>query len=169
MKLPFNPSNRKTQAIVAAFVLGLLAVLAFCSQKAEAGEIRAEAGSAIVRGYTPTLGLSAYYTDAGPADTDVEAGVLLVGESTFKDQRQSNTATVYGMLWANAGPKFQLGLGVAYTQGDQTYTCKGTFALGVRYQPTRRVALTGRHFSSADTCKPNTGRDTLGVGFTVAF
>lgn len=169
MKLPFNPGNRKTQLAVALFLAALLLTLAFCSQKAEGSEIRVEAGSAIVRGYTPTLGLSAYYTDAGPAATDVEAGVLLIGESTFKGERQSNTATVYGMLWANAGPKFQLGLGLAYTQGDQRYTCEGTFTLGVRYQPTRRIALTGRHFSSADTCKPNTGRDVLGVGFTVAF
>jgi hypothetical protein len=164
VKLPFNPGNKKTQALVALFLIALIGFLSCFSQKAEGSDLRVEAGSAMLRGWTPTLGFSANYIDAGPGYTDLEAGILLVGESEHRGEPQSNTGTLYGMVWSSAGP-VDLGIGVAYTQGVQTYTCDTTFALGARYRPTRRLTVQWRHFSSADTCQPNTGRDLLTVSW----
>lgn len=165
MRLPFNPRNGKTQALVAAFLIALIGFLSCYSQQAEGSELRFETGAAMLRGWTPALGISAYYVDVGPGYTDLELGVDLVGESTHRKLPQSNTATVYGMVWANGGPRVQLGLGLAFTQGEQTYTCDKTFALGARYQHSRRLSVQWRHFSSADTCQPNTGRDLLTVSW----
>lgn len=165
MKLPFNPGNKKTQALVALFLIAVIVFLSCFPQKAEGSEVRIEAGSAMLRGWTPALGFSGYFEDAGPGYTDLEGGIILLGESTHRKEPQSNTGTVYGMAWANAGPRFQLGIGLAYTQGTQTYICDTTFALGARYQPTSRLSIQWRHFSSADTCQPNTGRDLLTVSW----
>jgi hypothetical protein len=146
--------------IVAMFVALYLLLLAH-DARADS-EMRVQAGSAVLRGETPFLGLNVKWPDAGPGTTDWEAGFLLSGAS---DHRKHNpqAVTAYGMLVPNYGP-FELGVGFAYTNNEWEYTCQGTFALMAGYMRSR-WSLRWMHFSSAGSCLPNSGRDFIAAGW----
>jgi len=143
---------------VGLFVLALLLFFAL-SGRGDASELDLEVGSAMLRGETPALGLHVRWPRQGPVNTDWEAGLLLSGSSTHR-QDNGNAATWYGML-VDGYKRVELGLGWAWTNAPWEYTCQSTFALMARYRATDRIALQWRHFSSAGSCKPNAGRDFL--------
>lgn len=153
MKKLFDNEKKVVYAIV-AFVVLLLTLFAV---KSRGSDLTFEGGSAMVRGYTPTVGLAVHWPQAGPVNTDWEAGFLLSGQSTNKEEN-SNAFTVYGMIVDGYGP-FEMGLGFAYTNTEWEYTCHETAALMARWKFNPRVAFQWRHFSSAGSCKPNAGRD----------
>jgi hypothetical protein len=149
--------------VLATIVIFVLMFLLFASRDARAdSELTFDVGSAMVRGYTPTIGLNVRWPEAGPGRMDWEAGFHLSGQSTNK-QENPNAFTLYGMLVPNWGP-VELGLGFAYTNTPWEYTCQETAALmaGYRY---KRVTLRWYHYSSAGSCKPNAGRDFLKLGW----
>lgn len=152
----FNNQKAVVIAIVVfvAFLLWLFAIPA----RAES-ELRVEAGSAMVRGETPALGLEVRWPLAGPVGTDWEAGFLLSAQSTHR-RENPNAFTAYGMI-VDGWRRFELGLGFAYTNVDWEYACRETAALMARYRASARLAVQWRHFSSAGSCRPNAGRDFL--------
>lgn len=147
---------------IVAFVLLLIALFAIPS-RGSASELDFEAGSAMVRGYTPTIGIDINWPRAGPVNTDYEAGFLLSGQSSHK-RDNPNAFTVYGLL-VDGYKNFEMGIGFAYTNVEWEYTCQQTFALMARWRFTDRIAAQWRHFSTAGSCKPNPGRDFLTLGW----
>lgn len=149
--------------VLYAIIAFVAALLVLFSLKSEGSELTFEAGSAIVRGETPTVGINMAWPDAGPVGTDYELGFNLVGESEHY-RKNPNAITLRGMLW-DGYKRVSLGLGFAYTNVEQEYACQVTFALGIRVRLFERVAVQARHFSSAGSCKPNAGRDLLTVSW----
>lgn len=165
MKLFNNP--KPVVYLIWIFVLVLLAFFALHARKANAHEngsnLFVEGGSAMLRGETPTLGLSVNWPEHGPVNTDWEAGFLLSGTSQhYRDN--PNAFTLYGLI-VDGYKNFEMGIGFAYTNVEWEYTCKETAALMARWRFTPRIAAQWRHFSSAGSCKPNAGRDFLTVSW----
>lgn len=159
MKLFRN--NFKTQIAIYAFVVVLLVLFAV---RARSSELSLEAGAAMIRGETPTFGLDIRWPGAGPVGTDYELGFNLTGDSQWKDRYSPNAVTLHGMLW-DGYKSFEMGIGFAYTTVPQAYHCQTTFALGVRWRFSDRVAASWRHFSSGGSCDPNVGRDMAVVSW----
>jgi hypothetical protein len=155
MKKLFDNPKKVVYAILA---FGCIMLLLF-AVKSRGSELDFEAGSAMVRGYTPVIGLDINFPRAGPVNTDYEVGFLLSGQSNhYRDN--PNAFTVYGLL-VDGYKNFEAGIGFGYTNAEWEYTCHETFALMARWRFTSRVAAQWRHFSSAGSCKPNAGRDFL--------
>jgi len=154
-------NHKSTVWLIVAFVAALLVLFAI---RARGSELQVEGGSAMLRGYTPTLGLSIQWPGAGPAGTDYELGFNLVGDGTYDGAEFSNAVTWYGLLW-DGSRAVELGIGAAYTNVETPFTCQLTFALGARWRATERVAAQWRHFSTGGSCQPNVGRDLLTVAW----
>ena len=149
---------------VIGIVIFVLAFMFLLSMEARSEEIYFDAGSAVVRGYTPTVGLNIAWKEEGPKNTDYELGFKLIGESTHKGRDQSNQFVVHGMLvdgWKN----FEMGMGFAYFNVESEYTCQFTYSLLARYRFTQRIHAQLHHFSTAGSCDPNPGRDLLTLGW----
>jgi hypothetical protein len=158
-KLLDNP----TKVIVAIVIFVGLMLLLF-SVESRGSDLYFDAGSAIVRGETPVVGLNIAWKEAGPVKTDYELGFKLIGQSTYKERDQSNQFVVHGMLvdgWKN----FEMGMGFAYFNVESEYTCQFTYSLLMRYRFTERIHAQAHHFSTAGSCDPNPGRDLLTVGW----
>ena len=160
MRLFRNPKS--SLYLIAAFVIVLLVLFA---RHSRASELQLEGGAAVLRGYTPALGLSIQWPDKGPVGTDYELGFLLVGDGTYNDVEFSNQVAWYGMLW-DGYRAVELGIGAAYFNVESPFTCQFTFALGARWRITKRLSTQWRHFSTGGSCDPNSGRDVLSVAFT---
>lgn len=160
MRLFRNPKS--AVYLIVAFVLALLVLFAI---KARADStLQVEGGAAVLRGYTPTLGLSIQWPQAGPAQTDYELGFMLIGDGTYDDEDFGNQVVWYGMLW-DGYRQIELGLGAAYFNIESPFTCQFTFTLGARWRVTERVSAQWRHYSTAGSCQPNTGRDLATVSW----
>ena len=155
MRLFRNPKG--AVYLIAAFVLALLLLFAI---KSEGSELQVEGGAAVLRGYTPTIGLSIQWPDQGPAGTDYEFGFLLIGDGNYDGAEFGNQVTWYAMLW-DGYRAVELGLGAAYTTVENPFACQTTFSLGARWRFSERASAQWRHFSSAGSCQPNVGRDLL--------
>jgi hypothetical protein len=149
-------NNKGVVYVIIAFVVLLLLLFA---TKSRGSELTFEGGSAMVRGYTPALGLNINFPRAGPVNTDYEVGFLLSGQSTHH-KNNPNAFTGYGLI-VDGYKNFEMGLGFAYTNVAWEYTCQTTAALMARWRVTPKIAVQWRHFSSAGSCKPNAGRDFL--------
>ena len=159
MKLLRNPKS--SLYLIAAFVILLLVLFA---RHARASELQLEGGAAVLRGYTPTLGLSIQWPDKGPAGTDYELGFLLIGDGTYNGREFSNQGLWYAMLW-DGYRDIELGIGAARFTVESPFTCQTNFALGARWRITERIATQWRHYSSAGSCYPNYGRDLLTLAY----
>ena len=84
MRLFRNPKS--AVYLIVAFVVAFLLLLAIRA-RAES-TIQVEGGSAVLRGYTPTLGLSIQWPEAGPARTDYELGFMLIGDGNYLEKPQ---------------------------------------------------------------------------------
>ena len=80
MRLFRNPKS--SLYLIAAFVIVLLVLFA---RHSRASELQLEGGAAVLRGYTPALGLSIQWPDKGPAQTDYELGFLIIGDGEYND------------------------------------------------------------------------------------
>lgn len=158
-KLFQNPK----QVVVLITVFVLLLLLLF-SVKSRGSDLTVEGGAALLRGETPTLGLTITWPQAGPVDTDYELGFQLVGQSDGDSGPQPNAIMVHGALvdgWKN----FEAGLGFYAHNVDWEYNCDFGFHLLARYRFTERLGMQWRHYSSAGSCRPNKGRDLLTLGW----
>lgn len=156
---------RNPKSAVAIIVVVVLALLWFFSRESRAeSTLQVEGGSAVLRGYTPTLGLSIQWPLAGPADTDYELGFMLIGDGTYNEVDFGNQVVWYGMLW-DGYRDIELGIGAAYFNVESPFTCQFTFALGARWRFTSRLAAQWRHYSTAGSCAPNSGRDLATINY----
>ena len=159
MRLFRNP----WQAVIAIVIFVLLFML-LLSKEARSEEVYFDAGSAMLRGFTPTVGLNIAWKGEGPKNTDYELGFKLIGDSEFKGEDQSNQFVVHGMLvdgWKNA----EMGIGFAYFNVPSDYNCQFTFSMLGRYRFSDRIHAQWHHFSTAGSCTPNYGRDLLTIGW----
>ena len=155
----FNNPKKVVVAIV-VFVLIFL-FMAWQSARADS-EFNLYGGSAVVKGFTPALGATIKWPEAGPGVMDWEAGFLLSGESEFRG-KQPNTISVFGML-VPKWKRLETGLGFAYHNNAWSYSCQETFALMAGYRG-ENLSVRWMHFSTAGSCKPNPGRDFLVAGW----
>lgn len=155
---------RNPKSVVVLIVLFILTFLFLLSREARAEEIYFDAGSAVLRGYTPTVGLNIAWRGAGPVNTDYELGFKLIGDSEFKGEEQSNQFVVHGML-VDGWKKAEMGIGFGYFNVPSDYNCQFNFALLGRYRFTDRIHAQWQHFSTAGSCRPNYGRDLLTLGW----
>jgi len=155
--------NRKK---VLYIILGFVAVWLFILSvdvRAES-ELRFDGGMAVLKGETPTIGMNIKWPLAGPVNTDYELGFHLIGSSdTPKKPDSPNSITAYGML-VDGYKWYEMGLGFGLTNNDNKYHCRATFTLmaGAKW---KRLTLRWYHNSSAGSCRPNTGRDLVKVGW----
>jgi hypothetical protein len=159
MRLFRNP----WQAVV-GIVIFLVLFVFLLNKEARSEEVYFDAGSAVIRGFTPTIGLNIAWKEEGPKKTDYELGFKLIGDSEFKGEDQSNQFVVHGMLvdgWKNA----EMGIGFAYFNVKTEYNCQFTFSMLGRYRFTDRIHAQWQHFSTAGSCTPNYGRDLLTLGW----
>jgi hypothetical protein len=159
MSLFRNPKSAQIGIVI--FVLLLLLLFAV---KSRGSELQVEGGAAVLRGYTPALGLSIQWPDAGPAGTDYELGFMLVGDGSYNEVDFGNQVVWYGMLW-DGYRAVELGIGAAYFNVESPFTCQFTFALGARWRFARRVSAQWRHYSTAGSCQPNSGRDLATISY----
>lgn len=167
MKRLFRNPRPAVYAIF-AFVLVLLGLFAV---KARADQTLAvEAGSAMLRGETPTLGFTIACKGCGPVETDYEYGFELIGTSSHY-QDNPNVIQLHAQIvdgWKN----FEMGLGFFGTNIEHEYTCRFGFHLLARLRRPSHWwgwlpdSAQYRHSSSAGSCKPNAGRDLLTLGWT---
>lgn len=154
-------NGRQAVYYIAAFVVLLLALFAVKARAEQTLEL--EAGSAMLRGETPVLGLTIACKECGPVRTDYEFGFELIGESShYLDN--PNVIQVHGQLvdgWRN----FEMGLGFYFQNVPTEYVCQFGFHLLARYRVSSRFALQWRHSSSGSSCIPNAGRDLLTLGY----
>jgi hypothetical protein len=150
--------------VIIAVVLFVLLFLFLLSKEARSEEIYFDAGSAMVRGYTPAIGLNIAWKEEGPKKTDYELGFKLIGQSEYKGEDQSNQFVVHGML-VDGYKNFEMGMGFAYFNVESDYTCQFTYSLLARYRFTQRIHAQWHHFSTAGSCDPNPGRDLLTLGW----
>jgi hypothetical protein len=148
-------------------VCGIICFVAFlvllfsCEARSEQ-TLTLEAGSAVLRGTTPTFGFTVGCPGCGPVGTDWEAGFELIGESRFRDREQPNVIQVHAQLvdgWRRA----ELGLGFYYQNVRTDYVCQFGFHLLARYRVSQRIAVQWRQSSSGGSCEPNTGRDLVSL------
>lgn len=164
-KLFQNPSKAVIGIVV--FIAALVALFVIV-KRGNADELSRqvltiEAGSAMLRGETPTLGFTVACKLCGPVNTDYEYGFEMIGTSShYRDNL--NVIQLHAQIvdgWKNA----ELGLGFYYLSNPQEYVCQFGFHLLARWRFTERIALQWRHSSSGGSCSPNAGRDLLTVGF----
>lgn len=147
---------------VAAMIV-LLIVL--WSVHARGSELVFSGGGTVGRGYAPVIGLDVRWPLSGPANTDYELGMRLVGESTYREAEQSNQIIVHASL-ADGWKAFQAGLGMAYLANTDAYNGGHVnYRLFLRWVAHERVRLSYEHFSCAGSCDPNLGRDMVLVGW----
>jgi len=146
-------------------IVGALAIfIALLSVKSRGEELYFDAGSAVVRGYAPTLGLNIAWKEAGPVNTDYELGFKLIGQSEYRDVHQSNQFVIHGML-VDGYKNFEMGMGFAYFNVPSDYACQETFTILTRWRFTPRIHAQYQHYSSGGSCKPNVGRDLFTLGW----
>lgn len=142
--------------IIGLFVLLLIGLW---SIKARASDLSFEAGSAMLRGEAPTIGVHIGWREAGPVGTDYEFGFNLVGSSNH--YRSNPNAIMVHALLVDGYKNFEAGLGFYGHNVEWEYNCDFGFQLMMRWRFTDRIAAQWRHFSSGGSCKPNAGRDLL--------
>jgi len=155
--------NPKPVVYVICLFVAMMLLLFSIESRGEAKELYFDAGSAIVRGETPVIGLNIVWEGAGPKNTDFELGFKLIGESTY-NQDNSNQFVVHGML-VDGWKDLEAGMGFAYFNNKSEYNCQTTFSLLLRYNISSRWHVQAHHFSTAGSCKPNPGRDLLTFGY----
>ena len=146
---------------IGVFVIALLVLFAF---KARADQtLEFEAGSALVRGETPAVGITIACKLCGPVSTDYEIGFDLIGESEHR-QHNPNNIQVRAQI-VDGYKNVELGIGFYYQNQPGEYVCGWGFHLLARYWISGRFAVQWRHSSSAGSCDPNAGRDLLTIGY----
>lgn len=153
MKLFDN--SRQMVVLIVLFVALLIWLFAKPARADQA--LYLEAGSAMLRGETPTLGFNVKCALCGPVDTDYEYGFELIGESSHH-RDNPNVIQLHAQI-VDGWKRAELGLGFYYLSNSQEYVCQFGFHLLARWRFSERISAQWRHSSSAGSCKPNAGRD----------
>ena len=153
--------RNKTVWPIALFVACILLLFAIKSRAEQT--LTLEAGSAVARGETPTIGLNIGCPGCGPVGTDYEFGFELTGESDWRGENP-NAIQVHAQI-VDGWKRAELGLGFYYMNSPGAYVCDFGFHLLARWRFTDRIAAQWRHSSSAGSCYPNYGRDLLSLGW----
>lgn len=152
--------NRKSSRYaIVVFVLALAVLFAVKARAEQTLEL--EAGAAILRGETPTLGFNIACKECGPVRTDYEFGFELMGSSEYY-RDNPNVIQLHAQI-VDGWKRFEMGLGFYYLNQPVEYVCEFGFHLMARYRFNDRFAVQLRHSSSAGSCVPNAGRNLLTV------
>jgi len=164
MTNPFQKLFRNPKPVVYAILGFVVLLLLFFAINARASEVVFRAGSAIVKGPTPAIGLDLRYPLSGPLQTDYELGLTLIGSSTYRGDNPNQIA-LHAML-VDGWRAFEMGLGLAYLTNTDVYNGDNVnFRLLVRWRFTDQISLQYEHFSCAGSCEPNIGRDLITAGW----
>jgi hypothetical protein len=117
-----------------------------------------EAG--IATGEVPALGVTVGGL-AGPVGAHYEFGFDFVGDS--HDYESTPNAIGPRAMLVKGWKQFDAGLGFQWWNVESRESCQFTFALLARWRFTERWAAQWRHASSANSCRPNQGRDVVGI------
>ena len=170
MGLLNNP--KPTVYVVTAFVIAFVAALALNKCHAanlgptDAPFIQFDAGSTIIRGITPIVGL----TFAEPASvlphSYWQESLNLIGSSKFGNINAPNNMILSGLFVPGFG-RFDLGLGVSWMANYYPYNGQNVnFTLQAAYRFVKLpITLTYRHYSDAGMTAKNIGRDTVLIGW----
>ena len=152
-------------ALYGIIIFLCLLIILFATKARAEQTLALEAGSAVLRGETPTLGFTIACKECGPVRTDYEFGFELMGASSYYVDNP-NVIQLHAQI-VDGWKRFEMGLGFFWLNQPVEYTCDFGFHLLARYRFNDRFALQWRHSSSAGSCVPNAGRDlvTLGVRF----
>lgn len=144
-----------------AFVVVLIALWAI---KSRGEDLVFQAGSTVARGYTPVIGVDIRWPEAGPVRTDYELGFRLIGESTYRDEVQSNQIALHASL-VDGYKCFRAGLGFAYLTNTDIYNGGNVNFHLLLACAGKRVSAQYEHLSCAGSCDPNLGRDMVVIGW----
>lgn len=150
-------NHKSALYLIGAAILVLLVLWSVHARAEQTFEF--EAGSAMLRGETPVIGLTIACKECGPVNTDYEFGFDMIGSSHhYRDN--PNVIQVRAQL-IDGWKRFEMGLGFYYQNIPSEYVCQFGFHLLARYRLAERLALQWRHSSSGSSCRPNAGRDLL--------
>lgn len=155
--------KNKKAVIYGIIVFLSLLILLFSIRARAEQELYIEAGAAVLRGETPTLGFTIACKECGPVNTDYEFGFELMGASEYY-RDNPNVIQLHAQI-VDGWKKFEMGLGFYYLNQPIEYTCEFGFHLMARYKFNDRFAVQWRHSSSAGSCVPNAGRDLFTIGY----
>ena len=159
-RITSNPG--KAQLGILVFILLLLG--GFATQCRAEPVMQFEGGSTIVRGYTPAIGLTIIWPEAGPLDADFQCGIQLVGTSEYRSDNPNQAAVQ--CLVVDGYKKLDLGIGVVALQNTDDYNgSHANFSLMAGYRFTDKFGVIYRHWSNAGSVDPNLGRDMLLVTY----
>ena len=149
----------KVQIAIGLFIAAFL--LFFAVAQCHGAVLEFEAGSAIVRGPTPAIGMKVIVPGVISHVGDAACGLAIIGQSTYHYANQPNQIAVGCQVLANLS-RLTLGIGVAKLQNDDAYN-SGTmnFNLTAQVRLTRQLGIAYNHFSNAGSHMPNLGRDLL--------
>ena len=151
-----NP--RKAQIAIFVFVLLLLGT--FATQCRAEPIMQFEGGSTVVRGYTPAIGLTVIWPEAGPLDADFQCGIQLIGTSDYRSDNPNQAAVQ--CLVVDGYKKLDLGIGIVALQNTDDYNgSHANFSLMAGYRFTDKIGVIYRHWSNAGSVDPNLGRDMV--------
>lgn len=159
IKLPFN---NPVKAVV-GIVLFLIAFLAF--RACEGAESTAQIGTAIAS--SEISGVAIGYSETFYGKWEV--GAMLYSEQEFR-KPEGNLKIGHNAIFhvgrVVTWKRVELTLGLAYWQNtNRLGGCHTTFSLAAATRVWSRAWLMWRHFSNAGTCKPNSGQDSLTIGW----
>ena len=158
MKLP-ELFRKKTTWLVITFLVCLFAFLSF--EKAEGDTIFEVApllavGGDII-GDTAAVMLTERFNDK----YEIGVGLFL----DFSSRKNSNR--MFQFTRVVPFKKWELGIGYAFWGGPSAaWNADNTFALQVRYKPTKRLSFGEKHWSTGGTTLLNDGLDAPVVGWT---
>lgn len=153
----------KTRILALLFGLTLLLDSRQCS--AEEPVFQLEGGTAMLRGPAASIGASVVWPGAGPKHGDFQCGLFLISQYEADGKTQPNQGIAHCQVVLRA-QRFSFGLGPAFLQNmDAINGSHFNFALMAGYRVNDRMSVQWRHWSNADTARPNKGRDVLLVGW----
>lgn len=127
-----------------------------------------QVGSAVIRGYTPAIGIEGNFPlPITRFKSYVEVGMLDVGTSNFNGVHYENNLIWRSVFLVNVVGGLDAGIGASYMDNPYPYNgTKTNAALELAYR-FKSVPLTLKyeHFSDAGSVEPNYGRDILFVSY----
>lgn len=163
MALLRNPKGTViTVLLFLAVFIGMWFLPASC---AKAADFEFAAGSTYIRGTTPAVAATVHWPKVVARRADLYAGVMLIGDSTYRGEYQSNQA-VFRVGMINYVGNFGMGIGAVLLQNEDIYNSGNlNYNLNITYKIKNwdhsELALRADHISNAGTSKPNLGRDML--------
>lgn len=167
MALLRNPKGTIiTVLLFLTIFLGMWFLPASC---AKAADFEFAAGSTYIRGTTPVVAANVIWPKIVAKRADLYVGVMLIGDSTYRGEYQSNQAVFRAGLINYVG-NLGFGIGGVVIQNEDIYNSgKLNYNLNITYKikswEHSELAFRADHISNAGTSKPNLGRDMLFITY----